>query len=89
MNVPRIKRHFGKHSFGNSILSAQWKNSTERGEEKTASTKAGTLLSPAKESKFKLVQFSRHLLTNLLYTEHGDWCLYISKQIRHLPSEES
>lgn len=23
-NVPRIKRHFGKHSFGNSIFPAHW-----------------------------------------------------------------
>ena len=38
-NVPRIKRHFGKHSFGNSIFPAHWeekkkKPSTARSQEK-------------------------------------------------------
>lgn len=64
-NVPRIKRHFGKHSFGNSIFPAHWeekkktqhsKISREEGE-KTASTKTGQLLT-TEENKFKLAQFS-------------------------------
>lgn len=37
-NVPRIKRHFGKRSFGNSIFPAHWgggeKKSTERSQKR-------------------------------------------------------
>lgn len=29
-NVPRIKRHFGKHSFGNSIFPAHWEGKKKK-----------------------------------------------------------
>ena len=41
-NVARIKRHFVKRSFGNSIFPAHWKkkkNSTERSQEKRGEKK--------------------------------------------------
>lgn len=64
-NVARIKRHFVKRSFGNSIFPAHWKKkkkqhrkiSREEGKKK-ASTKTGQLLTTTEESKFKLAQLS-------------------------------
>lgn len=60
INAPRIKPHFGKHSFGNAILSAggggDGQTTRERSrEEKTDFTKAGIFLSPTKELEFKSV----------------------------------
>lgn len=64
-NVPRIKRHFGKHSFGNSIFPAhQGKEKNQhrkisRGEgRKQPLPKQAKHLTTTEESKFKLAQFS-------------------------------
>ena len=64
-NVPRIKRHFGKRSFGNSIFPAHWGGKKKKAQkylkrgEKTASTKTGQLLTTTEESTFKLAQLSK------------------------------
>ena len=64
-NVARIKRHFVKRSFGNSIFPAHWKKKKKTAQKdlkrrggKKASTKTGQLLTTTEESKFKLAQLS-------------------------------